>query len=263
MNLFKFYSLFILFFLFNGKNANACDCSIPNVLDHIRESDFIAVAKINSLSLDTENSNRHNAEIEILKLYKGKPIKEIKVWSLLNSSCSFLPDEGSLWLIFSTKNYEGILGFGFCSGAILLDEEFDKKKKTINTKDFYDKTGFRLQVLDFLPKSKLKRENKAGLYISTSDEYLSGYRGSEIEGDRFALYELSIDTNLSIEAIEPIKEFTFSSSQRSLIPLLKENLKVYTYDSEKTFIKPQKLIIGVYFYPAEGKNESFLSLFGI
>lgn len=263
MNLFKFYSLFILFFLLNGKNANACVCSMPILLEQIPEKDFIARAKIISLSPDPEDSEYHKAEIEILKLYKGKPIKQIRVWSVLNSSCSFLPDEGSEWLIFASKNNEGQLGFGFCSGSLLIDRKFDEKRYPGITEKYLRKINLKIQVLDFLVSSKLEPKNEAGLNISSSINFLSEYKGSGIEGDRFALYELSIDTNLSIEAIKPIKEFTFSSSNGSLIPHLKQDLKVWSKDQEKTIAKPQKMIIAIYYYPAEGEYESFLSLFDL
>jgi len=181
----------------------------------------------------------------------------------LNSSCSFLPDEGSEWLVFAGKNNQGQLGFGSCSGSLQLDRQFDETRYPGITEKYIREINLKMQVLDFFVSSKLEPKNKANLEISSSSNFLSEYKGSEIEGDRFALYELSIDTNLSIKEIKPIKEFTFSSSHGSLIPHLKKDLKVWAKDQEKTIAKPQKMILAIYYYPAEGDYESFLSLFDL
>ncbi len=143
--------LCLFLFLFPG-SLFACSCAYEGVVNNFQASEFVAKAKIIKITPDSANSDYHDAVIEIINLYKGKQLSKIKIMSLVNTSCGFLPDENSTWIIFAST-WQGVLSFGFCSGSMQVDKTVDRVKYPNGAKIYGNTIKLKEDVLTFLKES--------------------------------------------------------------------------------------------------------------
>ncbi|WP_343797747.1 hypothetical protein [Gaetbulibacter jejuensis] len=255
--------LLTIIFITISSKLLACSCGIVPLMDRIPMSDFIATAKILKISPDKENSNLHDIQIEIIDLYKGQQTSNLKIYSALNSSCAFYTPENSEWLIFASKNKNGDLSFGYCSGAKQIDRKFNSEKYPYAEKNYKKSIELKLQVLEYLKKSELQTSNEFGLRTSFSNGCLKEFKGYEVKTDRFALYELTVESDLSISEVKALKEFDNENLKNDLLNCVKESVKIYTRKKETDISNKTKIIIGLYYYASERGNESFIGQFDL
>jgi hypothetical protein len=254
--------LFSIFLILIVHQTFACKCSHIQLLENVAQSDFIATAKILSLKPDQTNKDFHIIEIKILELYKGKRIKSLKINSVLNSSCAFLTPKNTTWLIFATKNKNGDLSFGMCSGSRQLDVEIDSAKYPLAKENYQKSIDLKLNVLSYLRKNSIVAENDYSLSISFSNDCLKKFNGVKISKDKFALYELTIDKNLKVTKVTPIKEFDNNAIRADLVKCIHENIRFHTYNKTENK-KVNKIIICFYYYETERGDPSFISHFDV
>jgi len=253
----------VILFLFSIHKIFACSCSIVPLIDKIPMSDFIATAKILKISPDKENSDLHNIQIEIINIYKGQPTSSLKIYSVLNSSCAFYTPENSEWLIFANKNKNGDLSFGYCSGAKRVDRKFDFDRYPHAEKNYKKSIELKLQVLEYLKSSKIQASNEFRLRTSYSNGCLKNFKGFEVKTDRFALYELTIESDLSISKAKTLKEFDNDKLKTDLLNCVRESIKVSAPKKVTEISNKTKIIIGLYYYAAERGNESFIGQYDL
>lgn len=253
--------LIVLFFGF--QQVFACSCATIPLMDRIPRSDFIATAKIIKVEPDEENSDLHDIQIEIIDLYKGKAITHLKINSSLHSSCPFFTPEDSEWLIFASENEHGELSFGFCSGAKRLDRKFNSEIYPYAETNYNKSIALKLQVLKFLKTEGIMSINEYKLRSSFSNSCLREFKGIEIKGERFALYELMVEDDLSISNVKALKEFDNMEIKSNLLQCIVESVKVHRRNKETNILKRTKIIIGLYYYPAQRGNESFIGQFDL
>ena len=240
----------------------ACVCLGASLMERVGKADFVATAKILNVKPDQENSRMHNITIEIIDLFKGGHTALLKLYSDFCSSCAFYTPENTTWLIFANKNKDGNLTFGFCSGAKQMDKKFASERYP-NAEKRYKKTIERkLEVLKYLKKEKITPINEFGLKVFFPTKCLENFRGFEVKEQPFALYELTIDKDLSIKKVKPIKEFDNDNLKSSLRACLKE--AYIWHRSKKTEIeKRAKILITLYYSAANEKRDSFISKFDV
>lgn len=245
--------LLLCLVMFISTETIACTCGRIPILSNYQLSEFIASAKI----LKVEKSNDedyHDINIDLMKVYKGVNITKLKVRSLYGSSCSFLPSVNTTWLIFASKDDRGFLSFGFCSGS----EQIHPDVKIIT----YPNSGkkhldLKLEVLSFLKKSKISAINQFNLKMNDfniSQDGLPGYT----ERNRFALYEIAVNQDLSIGNIRTLKGFNNKDLSKELIGRLRDKLKI---DTENVNAIPEKtkIVLAYFYHSAEGGRPSFVS----
>lgn len=240
----------------------ACTCDMVQLMDRIPVSDFIATAKILNISPDKEDSNVHDIQIEIMNLYKGQPTSQLKLNSSLKTSCAFYTPVNSEWLIFASKNKNGELSFGYCSGAIQLDVQFDSEKYPYAEKNHKNSTGLKLQVLEYVKNAEIQVSNEFGLRTSFASECLEDFKGYEVKMERFALYELTVEKDLSISEVKPLKEFDNENLKADLLNCVK-SIKVFTRKKEPEIPNKTKMIVPLYYYAAERGHESFIGRYDL
>ena len=166
-----------------------CYCGFTPFLETYQRSDFIATAKISKVIQDNKNENYHDIEIEGINVYKGTPLNRLKIESSLNSSCAFLPSENTTWLIFASKDQNGFLSFGSCSGSIQIDRQFDLVEYPNLDIKYKKSVDLKLEALNFLKRSNISTVNKFNLitndYSICSDD-LKGFK----EKNRFAVFDI-------------------------------------------------------------------------
>lgn len=238
-----------------------CSCGIIPFLNKYQSSDFIATAKILKVTQDPKNQDYHDIEIKLIEVYKGNLITKLKLNSALNTSCSFLTPEDTTWLIFASKGANGVLSFGYCSGSQQIDRQFDLVQfPGLDTK-YRKSIDLKLEALSYLKRNKISTVNEFEL---TTNDYsichdgLEGFRTS----NRFAVYELNVNQDLTIDKIRVLQEFDNKELSKKLTNCLQNNVKIYV-KSMKTIPEKTRLIVMYFYYPAEGKDQSFITTWDI
>ncbi len=228
----------------------ACDCDEPKITEKFIESEFVANVTILKIYPNQKNEQVYKADIKINELFKGERLKSIYVYGRSDngrSSCDiYIPTNTNL-VAYARKNKDGNYGIGMCSGILYLDktnpERQNRELKILrefksNNIDFTDKITYR-------EKSKL-REN------------LEQFKGIELDKN-FGIYEIAFESDLTIKSVTQISGFGNSIDQK-LIEIIKQT----EWSSNNEGINDKvpensKLLIGIYFYPKEKGNPSFLS----
>ena len=232
----------------------ACDCDEPPITEKYVQSDFVAnvtILKIYPNQKGEKGEKGYRADIKINELFKGEVLKSIYVYGQsdngIGTSCDIFIPENTKLIAYARKNSDGNYGIGMCSGLFFLDKTNPKRQNRelkilrvfkSNNIDFTDKITYR-------EKSKL-REN------------LEQYKGIELDKD-FGIYEITFESDLRIKSVTEISGFGNPIDQK-LIEIIKQT--VWSSNNEGINDKvPEnsKLLIGIYFYPEEKGNPSFLS----
>ncbi len=90
------------------------------------------------------------------------------------------------------------------------------------------------------------------------DENMRGFENQR----RFAVYELDVNEDLSIEKIKARQEFDNADLARRLLECVRENARINT-TTIKGIPTKTKLFIIYYYYPVEGNDQSFVSRFDV
>lgn len=141
-----------------------------------QQSQFVAKAKILKVTPDSANNDYHDADIELITLYKGERRAKIKILSVRNSSCFFLPSVNSTWIIFVSVS-GGTLSFGSCSGSLELDRVFDTAQYPNAGENYSKKIALKQQVLEYLSSHGILNPNPPGLYFFSDNlRSVKGYK---------------------------------------------------------------------------------------
>lgn len=247
----------LIIFLFPA-GLFACSCANEGVINNFQQSEFVAKAKIIKITPDSANSDYHDAVIEIINLYKGEQLGKIKIMSSLNTSCGFLPDENSTWIIFAST-WQGVLSFGFCSGSMQVDEYFDPVEYPNGAKNWGNTIKLRESAIAFLSDHKIFNPNPSLIRAHSSE--IGSFKGYK-NGNGFAVFQVDVNPDLSIAKIKQLKKFQNGKLNNLVFKSMKTNLKL----SDKRgapLTKPTRLILFCYYYEQQGSFQSFLSFFDV
>jgi hypothetical protein len=246
-----FYFLLIFFF---PAVSNACICVGKGVVDYFQESEFVAKAKIIKISPDPKNSDYHEAVIEVIHLYKGERLNKIKIMSAVNSSCRFLPVENATWIIFAQR-WEGTLSFGFCSGSLDMTETFDTIPYPSTAKIQSNTIKLKEDVISFLSKKSIFNPNSSMLSAyNTEIESFKGYKNR----NSFAVFQIDVNSNLSIAAIKQLKKFQNGKLNRLVFNSMKTKL-TFVNKGEKPLAKSSRVILVCFFYQQRLSEQNFVT----
>nr|WP_157247092.1 hypothetical protein [Pedobacter panaciterrae] len=236
----------------------ACSCANEGVINNFQQSEFVAKAKIIKITPDSANSEYHDAVIEIINLYKGEQLSKIKIMSSLNTSCGFLPDENSTWIIFAST-WQGVLSFGFCSGSMQVDEYFDPVKYPNGAKNWGNTLKLREGAIAFLSDHKIFNPNTSLIRPHSSE--IGSFKGYKNENS-FAVFQVEVNSDFSIAKIKQLRKFENKTLNKLVFNSIKKNLKL-SGRRGKPLAKPTRLILFCYYYEQNGSQQSFLSFLDV
>ena len=240
----------ITIFLFSIR-VFACDCDPPKITEKYTQSDFVANVTIIKIYPNQKNEHGYRADIKINELYKGDRLKSIYVYGRsdngIGTSCDIYIPENTNLIAYASKNKDGNYGIGMCSGLLYLNKTNQKRQKreldilkTFKSKNinFTDKISYR-------EKAKLHKE-------------LQQFKGIELD-KKYGIYEITFASDLSIKNVIEISGFQ-NPINKKLIEIIKKT-EWTSFDKGVNDKVPDnsKLLIGIYFYPKEKENPSFLS----
>jgi len=241
----------------------ACDCDPPKITEKYTQSDFVANITILKTYPNQKNEKGYKADIKINELYKGERLKSIYVYGRsdngIGSSCDIHIPANTKLIAYAIKNSDGNYGIGMCSGIMYLDYSGYYRKKTLKNKKELKRQKRELEILQtFKSKNinftdRINYREKAKLH-----KELQQFKGIELEKN-FGIYELTFESDLTIKNVSEISGFENSIDQK-LIEIIKRT-EWTSFDQGVNDKVPanSKLLIGIYFYPEEKGNPSFLS----
>lgn len=246
-------------FLLISFHSEACSCFTPPFMVSYQQSDFIAIAKIKKISGDEMKSPYRYATIEIAELFKGEPASLIKEVNINTSNCGILTPENTTWLLFATRDSDGILQISLCSGAqeikeIAYDNTYPAYKK--NREAYLSRT---LEVLRYLKKERLDATNEYHLTPNFTSPCFRSLQGFESSKQVFSVFELTVQKDLTISNIKAVKEFSSQTLSSQLFECIKQYTKIANTNLQEVPGITKVLLI-FFYYAAEGENKSFISL---
>lgn len=224
------------------------------MVSRIQQSSFIAKVHFTKVAKASPDNEYQKAEIEILELYKGEKIKSINIHSYLQLNCAMIVPENSTWLIFASYGKTGELEFGACSGSKQMDEKINDIKYPGLEEKIKKSLAIKIDVLKFLNKYKIDKTNP--LNANIGGLLNESFKGFDVNGDGFAVYQISIENEKSVIQVKPLKEF----SNKELSGKLLEVLSKLEIKNANKIQLPITSTIVFYYYPEEAGNKSFISL---
>ena len=249
--------LFILLLITIPSNSLACTCKAQRVIDRYAKSDFVAT--VNVLSVDSEIDDDYlNLKIEIITLFKGNKIKLLKIRKTKGRGCAIYTPENTKWLIFASKDENGYLTFGYCSGPKQLDKTFDKEKFPNAELNYYRGLEQKMGLLYSLKKEKIRPQNTYNLYTSFAEKSLDKFKGYDIKNEKNSFYELTVNKDLSVKNVKILKEFDNKNLSKELIEFIKKNIHVGRIGKLNEIPNKTKIILGLYFHPPVKERKSVI-----
>jgi len=211
--------IFLLVMLMVSAEAYACRCATAPLTDYFQRSQFIAKAKILKVTQNPSNEEYHDAEIELITLYKGEHRTKIKIRSVIRTSCYFLPKENTTWLIFASM-MDGMLSFGQCSGSLQTDITRKPPYDTRGPENYRKSIELKQEVLEYLRDHHID-PNPYGLDVFNADlESIRGYKNKT----NFAVFQIDVNADLSIAGIKVLKKFQNGALNRVVLKKIKANM---------------------------------------
>ena len=254
----KVCTLIALIFISNA--GFACECIYNTLLNHFQHSDFVAKVKVLKVSEATADGEFQDATIEVLELYKGNKITTIKINARLKTSCNLIVPENSTWLVFANTNQAGFLAFGLCSGSMYLDRKINSNDYPNLEAKWINEINQKISVLQFFAAKHINQPNEFDLSLNRQlrDSITDLFKGFDGEVRSNAVFQLTVEKNLSISKIKVLKEFDNQQLSKELLKYLKGNIKISSKNNSG-INKRTQLIVVYYFYPAEKEYRSFIS----
>jgi hypothetical protein len=248
--------LTILFIAISSKLL-ACTCMSQRLLDRYAKSEFVATLSV--LSVDSETDDDYLLlDIEIIELYKGNKTNLLKIRKSKGSGCPMYAPENTKWLIFASKDQNGNLIFGKCSGPKQLDRTFDKERFPNAELNYSKSLERKLELLETLKEEKIEPINTYNLYTSFKEESLEKFKRYTIENGNNAFYEITVNADLSFKNIKTLKEFDNEQLSNELIEFIKKNIHIGRIGKLDVIPEETKIILGLHYHSAEKERKSVI-----
>ena len=257
----------LLIFILNicSSTSYACSCLTPPMIESFQSADFVARIKINKVIPDPTNSDSHLLTIEILELFKGDSTTKIVLSSRLNTSCAFMVNAQTEWILFANRNPKNELIFGMCNNYFEINRIPSSKDSIENQRLFFNYTNSlnrKLAMLRLLKSKQIYPLNEYKLNIYIPKEFQEQLRGYSLPEASVALYKISVNTDLTIHSVKSIQSFLNKKLRKKMEKLIVQEIKIKNRNKSLTELpNPTELILGFYYYGQEGIYQSFISNF--
>ncbi len=237
----------------------ACSCDDPKITEKYIQSDFVANVTIIKIYPNKKNEQGYKADIKINELYKGEILKSVYVYgrsdNRIGSSCDIFIPANTKLIAYATRNTDGNYGIGMCSGLMYLDYSNSYRK---NTKGL-ERQKREIEILKTFKDKKIGFTNKINYQEKAKlHENLRQFKGIVLNKN-FGLYEITFASDLSIKNVKEIDGFKNVIDQKLIEVIKKTEWSSFNREVRDKVPENSKLLIGIYYYPEEKGNPSFLS----
>lgn len=226
-------------------------CDDPSITEKFIQSDFVAKAKIVRNYENEGSKELYKADIVISELFKGEKQTSIYVAGRsdgnIGSSCAIFIPENTELIIYARKNKDGKYSVGMCSGLFYLNNRNSKRLK----RELEILKMFKSKNINFIDKTNYRE--KATLY-----KELEQFKGIELQKS-YGIYEITFASDLTIRNVTEISGFETPVDQQLMDIIKKTEWTSFDNGIRDKVPEDSKLLIGIYYYPKEKDNPSFLS----
>ena len=252
-------AVLIVLIIYSSK-VFACSCMPQKLIDRYANADFVATVDVLGITQDSVASNYLNVQYQLVNLYKGNINTSIKIRTN-KSMCNVYTPKNTKWLIFANKDMNGILSFGYCSGIKQLDKEFNSFKYPENVKKNYQSSlDLKLELLKYLKENSIAFNNKYSIYTDIPNNALKTLKKFGIVNEKFALFELMVNDDLTIRNVNILKDFDNEKLNNILPTFIKKNLNLSMSQGVDKIPKPTKIIIPIYHYNSKKEKSGYFGL---
>lgn len=241
-----------LFILFSFQSF-ACDCDAPSITEKFIKSEFVARATIVKNYKNESSQELYKADIIISKLYKGEFLESIYVSGrsdgMIGSSCSIYIPENTELIIYAEKQKDGKYSIGMCSGLLYLTKQKERTQKR------------ELKILKTFKANNVERVDKINYQVNVElYTHLRQFRGIKLDKS-FGIYEITFTHDLKIKNVKEISGFNDVIDARLMGIIKQTRWASFDKGIKNSIPEDSKVLVGIYFYPEEKGNPSFLSYF--
>jgi hypothetical protein len=246
--------ILIIAFSLISLQSIACRCSPESLVDSYNRSTFIAMVKILKVTPHNSDQDYHDLDIEIIALYKGKPVTKILANTFQRSSCSFNVTENSTWLIFANSNQNETPTFSYCSASYQLDKSYNETTYPglREARNKHDK--MMMETLEFLKTKPNQKINSSGLMLNPSQKCNLVIEGYQEQNTNVAIFELTINAKLSIKRVHVFQTFSNRKMAMAVYNCLKKSKVLPSL--LKPLNKTEKLLVFYYLWPTNYNTKS-------
>ena len=237
----------------------ACDCIKPKLIERINSADFIATVVIHAIRPDNSVPGYARIEFDLITLFKGKHTKDLQLYSLATSDCAFSADMLTKWLIFARYNTTGHLCFDVCSFPEQLDRKMDSIHYPNAQRNYNRSLELEINFLNYLKEKNLSPKNVYQISSRFNKNAMQQFRGIDPPKERFAIYKIWVNQNVTVKKIKAIKEFSNKHLSEALLTYITDNIMLTQIDQLAKIPKETEICIALFFYPAEDGFPSFIS----
>jgi len=242
--------LYILIFLFSI-GIFACDCGEPSITEKYIQSDFVANVTILKIYPNQKGKQVYRADIKINELFKGEILKSIYVYgrsdNRIGTSCDIFIPENTTLIAYARKNNDGNFEIGMCSGLLYLNKTNQKRQE----RELEILKTFKSKNINFTDKISYREKGKL-------HKNLEQFKGVEIN-KTYGIYEIVFESDLTIKIVTEISGFGNPTDQKLIEIIEKTEWSSFNNGINDKVPENSKLLIGIYYYPKEKGNPSFLS----
>lgn len=250
----KITFIFIFFITFY---SFSCSCLSEKLVDYYQRSNFVATVSVKKVTKTTDNNGFLTAEIEIIELFKGGSIKSIKIENY--NLCTLDIYEGGVWLIFATKNENGVLYPSYCSGSLMINRKMNSEQYPNAELSYKKIVDRKIEVLRFFKKYKITEPNKYNLKLVYKNPC------SDLPLDvnftkNFSVYKLTLNKDLSVKKAKALQRFDSSNFSKKMKKCFLKNIVFENKLNSKINTKKNIVVYVVYYYyPSDGESEPFIN----
>ncbi|WP_298248345.1 hypothetical protein [uncultured Christiangramia sp.] len=238
-------------------NIYACECALRSTMEKTESSDFVGRVKINQIERDSINPEYLNLTVEVLDIFKGNFNNDLKILTD-KSMCNIYTPKGTEWLVYASFDKNDNLSFGYCSGSIQIDRDLNSDKYPNAEKNYKKSIKRKLELLKFLNQKNIISKSNSSISSILSSDCLNSIKGYEAKVAEFAVYEVSINKDLTVEKIKQIKKFS-NSQLNSQVDNCIKNINFRKRNERENLKEKTKKIIPIFYYEKEQDNPSFIS----
>ena len=223
----------------------------PNLTQKYVQSDFVANITIIKIYPNKKNEHGYKADIKINELFKGEKLSSIYVYGRsdngIGTSCDIFIPSGTKLIAYASKNTQGNFGIGMCSGLLY----FKNKNSKRNNREIEILKLFKERGITFTDKINYREK-------ATLNKELKQFKGIEVK-NTFGIYAITFDSNLNIKYVSEISGFGTTIDKKLMEILKKTEWNSFNKGIQNKVPENSKLLIGIYYYPREKGNQSFLT----
>ena len=204
---------FILLLILVSGKIWACECVGSRLEAKILNVEYIARIKVTKSKEVTNYMDMalpYTVEIQTIKQYRGNQVDKIYLHSMMDANCGVYLGKDSEWIIFGSKDDDGLIHTSLCSDNIELNKLIDQKKYPAYYKSYPESVKLYLNIFDNIDFKKISKINNPVTDINAKGNTIKNIldKINTIQTDKaFGLYKLVFDINKKVIAVSPINGF--------------------------------------------------------